>query len=245
MLPLLIALQFLTSLPIHLPTMPTPQQQGRSLLHYPLVGLLLGALLWLAAILLAGAPPLLQAALLLTLWVALTGALHLDGLADSADAWLGGFGDRDRTLAIMKDPRSGPVAVVVLVIMLLLKFAALLALLQAQQYVVLLLVPVLGRAALLALFLTTAYVRPNGLGQALAAHLPRPWARSVLAAVALGCLPFGMAGLVALLMAAATFLIARRAMLRRLGGTSGDTAGALLELVECAVLVGLALQLGR
>ncbi|HCA63204.1 MAG TPA: adenosylcobinamide-GDP ribazoletransferase, partial [Pseudomonas sp.] len=84
MLPLLIALQFLTSLPIRLPAMPTPRQQGRSLLHYPAVGLFLGALLWLAALLLEGASPLLQAALLLALWVALTGALHLDGLADSA-----------------------------------------------------------------------------------------------------------------------------------------------------------------
>ena len=132
MLPLLIALQFLTSLPIRLPAMPEPGQQGRSLLYYPVVGLLLGALLCLAAFVLDGAPPLLQAALLLTLWVALTGALHLDGLAYSADAWLGGFGDRERTLQIMKDPRSGPVAMEVLVLLLLLKFSALLALLQAQ-----------------------------------------------------------------------------------------------------------------
>lgn len=133
MLPLLIALQFLTSLPIRLPAMPEPEQQGRSLLYYPLVGLLLGALLCLAAFVLDGAPALLQAALLLTLWVALTGALHLDGLADSADAWLGGFGDRERTLQIMKDPRSGPVAVVVLVLLLLLKFSALLALLRRNS----------------------------------------------------------------------------------------------------------------
>ncbi|EWC39395.1 adenosylcobinamide-GDP ribazoletransferase [Stutzerimonas stutzeri] len=244
MSPFLIALQFLTSLPIRLPAMPTPEQQGRSLLHYPLVGMLLGTLLWLAALLLDGVPQLLQAALLLTLWVALTGALHLDGLADSADAWLGGFGDRERTLAIMKDPRSGPVAVVVLALLLLLKFSALLALLQAQQSVALLLAPVLGRAVLLALFLGTTYVRPNGLGHALATNLPRRRARGVLAVVALGCLLCGMTGLTALLLAIATFLLARRAMLRRLGGTTGDTAGALLELVECMVLVGLALRVG-
>ena len=243
MLPLLIALQFLTSLPIRLPAMPEPEQQGRSLLYYPLVGLLLGALLCLAAFVLDGTPPLLQAALLLTLWVALTGALHLDGLADSADAWLGGFGDRERTLQIMKDPRSGPVAVVVLVLLLLLKFSALLALLQAQQYSALLLAPVLGRAALPALFLCTPYVRPNGLGHALAANLPHGEARGVLTLVAVGCLLFGSSGLIALSLAAVTFLLARRAMLRRLRGTTGDTAGALLELVECTVLVGLALQL--
>lgn len=242
MLPLLIAVQFLTSLPIRLPAMPTAQQQGRSLLHYPSVGLLLGALLWLAALLLAGAPPMLQAALVLTLWVALSGALHLDGLADSADAWLGGYGDRERTLAIMKDPRSGPVAVVVLVLLLLLKFVALLVLLQAQQLVALLLAPLLGRTALLALFLSTAYVRPNGLGHALATNLPRERARGVLAVVVMGCLPLGVGGLLALGCAAVTFLLARRAMCRRLSGTTGDTAGALLELVECAVLLGLALQ---
>ncbi|MDH0445210.1 adenosylcobinamide-GDP ribazoletransferase [Stutzerimonas stutzeri] len=243
MLPLLIALQFLTSLPIRLPAMPTPRQQGRSLLHYPAVGLFLGALLWLAALLLEGASPLLQAALLLALWVALTGALHLDGLADSADAWLGGFGDPARTLEIMKDPRSGPVAVVVLVLLLLLKFSALLVVLQAQQPAALVLAPLLGRAALLALFLCTPYVRPNGLGQALAANLPRSGALIVLALVVMGCVLLGATGLLALTLAGVTFLLARRAMLRRLGGTTGDTAGALLELVECAVLVGLALQL--
>jgi adenosylcobinamide-GDP ribazoletransferase len=243
MLPLLIALQFLTSLPIRLPAMPTPEQQGRSLLYYPVVGLLLGALLCLVALMLDGAPPPLQAALLLTLWVALTGALHLDGLADSADAWLGGFGDRERTLEIMKDPRSGPVAVVALVLLLLLRFTALLALLQAQQYSALLLAPLLGRAALLALFLCTPYVRSNGLGHVLATNLPRTWAQGTLLLVAIGCLLFGSNGLIALSLAAVTFLLARRAMLRRLGGTTGDTAGALLELVECAVLMGLALQL--
>ncbi len=67
MLPLLIALQFLTSLPIRLRVMPEPEQQGRSLLYYPVVGLLLGVLLCLAALMLESAPPLLQAALLLTL----------------------------------------------------------------------------------------------------------------------------------------------------------------------------------
>ena len=120
MLAFWIALQFLSSLPVRLPGMPEPRQVGRSLLCYPLVGLLFGLLLWLANHLLYGAPTALHAAMLLTLWVLLSGALHLDGLADSADAWLGGFGDRERTLQIMKDPRSGPIAVVTLGLVLLL-----------------------------------------------------------------------------------------------------------------------------
>jgi len=242
MLPLWIALQFLSSLPIRLPGMPEPQQLGRSLLFYPLVGLLFGVILWAFNLALAGAPLLLHAALLLTVWVLLSGALHLDGLADSADAWLGGFGDRERTLTIMKDPRSGPIAVVTLVLVLLLKFCALLALIEQGHAVMLIIVPLLGRAALLGLFLTTPYVRAGGLGQALADHLPRRAGWWVLGASALACLLIaGVKAIVALVVALVGFVWLRRVMMRRLGGTTGDTAGALLELLEMAVLVGLAL----
>src|SRR5690606_21041136 len=142
---------------------------------------------------------------------------------DSADAWLGGFGDRERTLAIMKDPRSGPIAVVVLVLLLLLKFAALVALLATGSGSALLLAPVLGRIALPALFLCTDYVRPGGLGQALAEHLPRRRAQQLLLVVAGACLLFaGAAGVLALLLAGLVFWWARRAMCQRLGGTTGD-----------------------
>jgi len=242
MLPFWIALQFLSSLPIRLPGMPTPQELGRSLLFYPLVGLLFGAILWALNWLLLGTPLLLHAALLLTVWVLLSGALHLDGLADSADAWLGGFGDRELTLTIMKDPRSGPIAVVTLVLVLLLKFAALLALIEQQHSIFLLIIPLIGRSAMLGLFLTTPYVRAGGLGQALADHLPRLAGWQVLAVSALGCvLIAGFSGVVAVFVAAVIFLWLRQLMLRRLGGTTGDTAGAILELLEMAVLVGLAL----
>jgi adenosylcobinamide-GDP ribazoletransferase len=242
MLPLWIALQFLSSLPIRLPGMPEPEQLGRSLLFYPPVGLLFGGILWALNFALSGAPLLLHAALLLTAWVLLSGALHLDGLADSADAWLGGFGDRERTLLIMKDPRSGPIAVVTLVLMLLLKFAALLALIEQQQSLALVIVPLLGRAALLGLFLTTPYVRAGGLGQALADHLPRKAGWWVLAVSALACvLIAGFSAAVALLISIGVFVWLRRVMMRRLGGTTGDTAGALLELLEMVVLVGLVL----
>lgn len=242
MLPLWIALQFLSSLPIRLPGMPEPQQLGRSLLFYPLVGLLFGVILWVFNLVLAGAPLLLHAALLLTVWVLLSGALHLDGLADSADAWLGGFGDRERTLTIMKDPRSGPIAVVTLVLVLLLKFCALLALIEQGDAVMLIIVPLLGRAALLGLFLTTPYVRAGGLGQALADHLPRRAGWWALGASALACLLMaGVKAIVALIVALVGFVWLRRVMMRRLGGTTGDTAGALLELLEMVVLVGVVL----
>ncbi|MGQ7957154.1 adenosylcobinamide-GDP ribazoletransferase [Pseudomonas sp. SP16.1] len=242
MSPALIALQFLTRLPVRLPGMPTAEQLGRSLLWYPAVGLLLGLLLWGAHLLLGAAPALLQAAILLALWVGLSGGLHLDGLADSADAWVGGFGDRERTLAIMKDPRSGPMAVTVLVLLLLLKFAALVSLLQAGQGLLLVLLPWLARGLLPLLLWTTPYVRVGGLGQTLAEQLPRgqlPW---LLAGHGLAiCLLYGGAGGLALAVAALVFFCLRRLMYQRLGGTTGDTAGALVELAECAVALALAL----
>jgi adenosylcobinamide-GDP ribazoletransferase len=240
MTPWWIALQFLTRLPVTLAGMPTPEQMGRSLLFYPAVGLLLGALLYMAQWLLGDTALVLQAALLLTLWVGLSGGLHLDGLADSADAWVGGFGDKERTLAIMKDPRSGPIAVVVLVLLLLLKFCALLVLLQQSHGLYLLLAPWLARCLLPLLLLSTPYVRAGGLGQALAEHMPRRALTWLLAVNAGLLLLFGVPGALALLVGAAVFMLLRRAMLKRLQGCTGDTAGALVEVAECAVLVALA-----
>lgn len=241
LLPLLIALQFLTRLPIRLPGRPTPAELGRSLLCYPLVGALLGGGLMLLATLLGEAFAPLAAALLLAAWVLASGALHLDGLADTVDAWVGGLGDRQRTLTIMKDPASGPMAVAALIILLLLKFTALWALLLAGSLSALLLAALLARSAVLLLLWGTPYVRAGGLGSAMAEHLPRRAACGVLALVALSALLWGPAGWLALAVSLLVFVLCRRALLRRLGGTTGDSAGALLELVECAVLVSLAL----
>ena len=188
---------------------------------------------------------MLHAALLLTVWVLLSGALHLDGLADSADAWLGGFGDRERTLTIMKDPRSGPIAVVTLVLVLLLKFAALLALIEQQHG-------------------ACADHRAVDWSQCVAGVVPDHalcagrWlgAGAGRSSAALGR-QAGVGGqwlglradcwlewcFCAWCWQSLVFVWLRQVMLRRLGGTTGDTAGALLELLEVAVLVGLALDI--
>lgn len=239
----LLALQFLTCLPVSLKSGPNPADWGRSALAYPVIGLLIGLLLAGLQQLVGHADPLLQAALLTAAWALITGGLHLDGLADSADAWVGGHGDRERTMAIMKDPRSGPAAVSTVVLTLLLKFAALVALVKAGSWTTLLLVPVLGRSVLVVLLLTTAYVRPGGMGSAISAHLPRVAAALVLLLVAAGALFVGQAGVLALAVAVAAWLILRWMMMRRLGGMTGDTLGAAVELTEAAVLVALALGL--
>lgn len=238
---LLLAVQFLTSIPVPAMAVVEDREIGRSLLWYPLVGLIVGLALAALGWLLVGVPQMLRAALVLAAWVAITGALHLDGLGDSADAWMGGLGSRERTLAIMKDPYSGPGAVVVLVMLLLIKFAALATVLAAGDWSLLLLAPVLGRVALPLLFLSTPYVRPGGLGSALARHLPR---RAGIAVVSVSVLcvvvAMGKAGVVSVAVAATVFLFLRSIMLRRIHGTTGDTAGAMVELIETAVLVTIA-----
>jgi len=238
----LIALQFLTRIPVPLAEAPTPEARGRSLLAYPLVGGVIGLLLVALDYLLGTPDPWLEAALLLTAWVIITGALHLDGLADSADAWLGGRGDPGRTLNIMKDPRSGPAGVAAVVLLLLVKFAALSALLRAELWPALLIAPIVGRTLLIWLFLTTPYVREAGLGSDLARHLPRETGWLVVAFVMLAMpLLFGWQGLRLLLILAVIAWLVRRLMLKHIHGTTGDTAGALLEVIEVACLVALAL----
>lgn len=237
-----LALQLLTRLPVPRITEYTAEDRGRSVLYYPVVGLLIGAVLTGVLFLLADADPGLRAALLLLVWVLLTGALHLDGLADSADAWLGGHGDRAHALEIMKDPRSGPAAIVALVLVLLVKFAALSTLTHAAYWPALMLAPLLGRASLVLLFLATPYVRAEGIGAAHAANLPRGGAVIVLLTVAILVSVFlGYAGLWLLATALVTVLLLRRLMLQRLGGATGDTFGATCEIVEAAVLVVMAL----
>lgn len=236
--PFLIALQFLTRLPVRLPGTPDVHLVGRSLLYYPLVGLILGSLLATLNWILGDASGLLRAALLLATWVLLTGALHLDGLADSADAWVGGLGDRERTLAIMKDPYCGPAAVVTLMVVLLTKFAALEQLASAGNLVALVLAPVFGRIALVALFLTTPYVRPGGLGADLAQHFPRRGCTIVLFA-SLITIPLvtDSQGFWMMLAVAGTMLLLRSLMIQRIGGITGDTAGAVVTLTEVTALM--------
>jgi adenosylcobinamide-GDP ribazoletransferase len=239
-----VAVQFLTRLPVPITLVADARERGRSVLYYPLVGLILGAILATLYVLLADAPTMLRAALLLAAWVLLSGALHLDGLADSADAWIGGLGNRQRTLAIMKDPYCGPAAVVALFMVLLVKSAALYSL-QPDSAVFLALVPTLARSGIPLLFLTTPYVRRGGAGAAIAAHLPRTAAAVVIAIVGIATIVFaGATGWWLLLTLGGVFIVLRAAMLSRIGGTTGDTAGALIELTEMALLVALALLPG-
>ncbi len=237
-----IALSFLTRVQTPLKGDVSQSQIGQSIIYYPLVGAIMGLLFFsLTELILFFSTDFsngVLAALLLSFWVLITGGLHLDGLADSADAWVGGQDDRDRTLEIMKDPYCGPIAVAVIVLVLLLKWAALNQLLKMDQSAFLIVVPMLSRGVIILLFMTTTYVRDSGLGAAFLDYMPDEnvlWGS--LFASAFLYLLFG--GLFSMLLVAVVVLALRAMMIQRLGGMTGDTLGATVEIAEAVALLGL------
>ncbi|MEQ1342877.1 adenosylcobinamide-GDP ribazoletransferase [Acinetobacter seifertii] len=236
MTPFWIALQFLTVLPIELKTIPMAQQNGRAILFYPLVGLIIGGILFITACLLAKLPIVLLASIILILWIWLTGGLHLDGLADTADAWVGGFGDKQRTLQIMKDPSCGPIGVLSLVIICLLKFVLIYVLIEQHQTLFLILVPIVGRVVPSILFLTTSYVREKGLGRSLTDHLPKIASWIITGFVLLLPLYWELQGLIAIIGFLSSLVYLRHLFIKRIGGITGDTVGAAIEISETVLL---------
>ncbi|MFH7766135.1 adenosylcobinamide-GDP ribazoletransferase [Acinetobacter sp. BSP-28] len=237
MTPFFIALQFLTTFPVQLKQMPSKQQNGQSLLFYPLVSLIIGLILFALAYLLQAIPVILLSSVILVVWIWLTGGLHMDGLADTADAWVGGFGDPERTLAIMKDPSCGPIGVLSLIILCLLKWSALYVLLEQQYYSALILFPLLGRLAPLFLFLTTHYVRQKGLGTSIAEFIPKTAAIIVFVLSLLTSVYWGWAGMLCALSMLGTLLYLRHKFIQRIGGITGDTVGASIEICEVVSLL--------
>jgi len=237
---LILALRFLTVVPVPGPTAPAPDALGRAAWWFPPIGLALGAALALAD---AGAlplfPPLLRAAMVVALWKALSGALHLDGLADCLDGLAGrDLAERQR---IMRDSRVGVFGAVGLVLTLVLAVAALEAVTRAPAcWRVLLLAPLAGRIAPL-LVATPALASGQGLGASFARgkHGGAGALGAVLAA-ALAAILMGPPGLLVLAVALAVAWLVGRALARRLGGVTGDVLGASVELAELGALIAAA-----
>jgi nicotinate-nucleotide--dimethylbenzimidazole phosphoribosyltransferase len=217
---------------------PDPHDMGRAMAWFPVVGLVLGALLALADV--AGRaffPPLVNAALLLSTWVALTGALHLDGFLDCCDGLLA-TKPPERRLEILRDTHVGAFAVVGAVCLLLLKFALLWELPASRRAPALLIVPALSRAAMTYAARACPYARPGpGLGQLFRQGLT--W-RHVLAAgvvaVSAAGLALGLTGLGAALWVWLMTLGIAAWVRRRIPGLTGDVYGAINELSEVGAL---------
>lgn len=232
------AFQLMTQVPMP-NTHYSPESQGLSLLYYPLVGLFLGAVLCGFVILLPAQHPSLSAALLLSLWVLLTGALHLDGLADLTDAMAGGHRDSSRMLSIMKEPQAGPMAVVVLGLVLLIKWSALSVVIQEQALWLLFVTPMLARVGLFPVILYLPYARQTGMCEWIAKYFPRRIALTVFIATWLLVIwiypTFSV--FIAFCFIGFAFVFFYRYLKRTLGGYTGDCLGAWVEVQEVFYLL--------
>ncbi len=231
---LILAIQFLTRLPTPALANFKPEELARAAIWFPLVGLLLGALLAAALWLGARVDPWLGALLGLLAWVGLTGALHLDGLADLADALGAAHGDKDRLLSVLADPHMGVFGVTALGVQLLSKLVLLMLLAKAGVFWPLLLIPAWARLGPL-LWARLPSIKP-GLGERFAWNIG-------LAGVGGWAALLTTASLWApALLAAPLLILGWRAYLRaRLSGMTGDALGAGVEWLESGLLLALVL----
>lgn len=233
------ALVFLTRVPVPWTIADFDDRLPRAAPWFPVVGVLVGAvgaLAWWAGQALWGPWPAAIAAVAATVLV--TGAFHEDGLADTFDG-LGGSPGRERALEIMKDSRLGSYGALAMVLVLLGRIAAL-AGLGAAAPAALVGGHALARFAPLPLIRWLPYARAEGAGRPFAGGVTDPGlVAAALFTAALTALLWGVAALVAWLFAAAVTLVLAAWFRRRLAGITGDTLGAVNQLVEVTALLVL------
>jgi adenosylcobinamide-GDP ribazoletransferase len=233
MRPLILALQFMTRLPQ--PSVPADgRDMAAAIRWFPVAGLLVGACVAGGAWLGLQRDPWAGALLALLAWVGMTGALHLDGLGDIADAAGAGHADASRISKVLADPHIGSFGVTAIVLQLLSKLVLLRLVIETTSLTALVAVPMIARAAPLSWARTLPPLHA-GLGTKFRAGasvtaLAGWWLAIVMVALALAP---------ALLAALPGMVLWRWWLLRRIGGISGDGHGAGIELVETVTLAAL------
>jgi adenosylcobinamide-GDP ribazoletransferase len=237
----LVAVQMMTRVPVRFAEAPTARELGVAAAWFPLVGAVVGALAagayWA---LVAAHVPALAPWAALGAAVAVTGAFHEDGLADTADGLFGGH-ERTRRLEIMRDPRVGSYGVVALVLVLGAQVAALGTLPAALGWRAIIAAHALGRATALPLTFLPYARAEGGLGQSVAQRVP-PLAlvfALVTGVAPLALLPWPL-GVAAVGAAGVVALVGAWRFSRDLGGITGDTLGAVVKLAELTTYVAAA-----
>jgi len=237
---LILAFQFLTRLP-------TPQladfkkeELSSSAIWFPLVGLTIGLLLVIAAQVGMHAGNWLAALLVVLVWTGVTGALHLDGAADLADALGASHRDSERFLSVLKDPHIGTFGVVVLISLILTKLVSVAWIVQSPDTTlwILLLIPAWARLGSL-YWSQTLEPLAAGSGEQFAWQIPDNaiW----LWGCGLFIISWMAVSLLFVLIAIAALILWRTFLQWRLGGMSGDCLGAGIEYCECAMLLAACL----
>lgn len=235
-----LAAGFLTILPVMPAQAADEDSIASSLGWFPLIGFALGAILALEDWLLRPVPDReLRAALLVMSLAIVTGAVHLDGLADTADA-LGAGRDRARALEILRDSRIGSFGAIALFLVLALKISALATLGGSARSLAIVFAPAGARWAMVAVSFRMEYLRPAGAGVPL---LGSGHGRSLAIASATVAIAIAVAASLKLLtvwiVAIVAVALLRGFYARWLGGITGDLIGAAGELVETLALIAM------
>lgn len=233
---LLIAVSFLTRIPVRTRKAVAASDVARSAGFFPGVGAALGFICWLVAALLKGHfPPLLIAGVIVLLDAVLTGGLHLDGLADSADGF-GGGRNPEQVLNIMHDHCIGSFGGIALAVCIVVKVAAYAALLERDDSIRgLVIAPMLGRLSTLIL---TASFRYAGMRPSVTVGMGKiELAIGTALTVSVIALLFSLQALIAVVAVVVVTICFGLYCRRRVGGITGDTLGANVEFSECASLL--------
>ena len=241
----LLAVQFLTVLPLKVKQF-NEKRIAWALVFFPVVGLLLGLILIGLNTLFSGLgilPAVVNIILVITL-IILTGGLHMDGLSDTADAFLSGK-SKEEMLEIMRDPHIGVMGVLSLISSILLKIGLLSSISAITKPAALILMCILSRWAVVIVMYLFPYARQEGKAKLFIQGLNlKILIVSLIVVLVFSFSIWGLKGWLVLLIISGCAYLINKAIAGKIGGVTGDTLGATIEIMEIVVLLTVCITQG-
>ncbi|MFA6079626.1 MAG: adenosylcobinamide-GDP ribazoletransferase [Candidatus Omnitrophota bacterium] len=240
----LIALQFLTIFPIRLKSDVNGKDLGASLIYFPVVGALIGMILAAISAIFGFLPYTVMIALVLISSIALTGAIHLDGFADTCDGFFGSR-SKEKILEIMRDSRIGTMGAAGIACLLLLKFTVLVSIPHDILWKALVMMAAFSRMCQCLACYMSGYAREEGKAEGFIkyAGIKEALGAAVIT-LALFTLLMGLKGIIIFFIALPPVLLFIYYIKNKIGGMTGDTIGAASELAEIVLLLFVLIHIG-
>lgn len=232
----LIALQFLTILPINIKSKIEKKDFGKSLLYFPIVGALIGLLLASSVFIFGFLPHPVVSALVLIISIIITGGIHLDGFADTCDGF---YGDKPKEsiLEIMRDSRLGVMGAIGVVSLLLLKFTLIASIPQNILWKSLIMMTVFARWTQVLACYTSKYARKEGKAKYFIEYdSKKGFLAGSFFTIAIFLLLMKSRGIILLALSILPILLFIKYVKKKIDGMTGDTIGATSEIAEVVIL---------
>jgi len=233
----LIALQFLTILPVRIKTVIKKEDFGASLLYFPLVGFLIGLLLSLSVFLFSFLPGLIKGAIILIISAIITGGIHLDGFADTCDGFYGNK-PKEKILEVMRDSRIGVMGAISIFSLLLLKFGIIASLPDTVLWKALIEMTVFARWSQALACSISGYARSEGkAGYFIGYARKKDVFIGSIFTLGVFLLLMQLKGLILFFLSLLSALLFLSYIRKKIGGMTGDTIGAVNEFSEAIILL--------